>query len=837
MNDFQMHNKGGPSKTRGPKGKGNPGYLKQQRRARGEHQAYQYVNPTPQRRSKAVRPHSRRLDPRHGVALVMMLFVQHGTGVAAEIDFRTGGRVEFGSNGSSKQGRQSPKKEGKPAEHYPKNTDVTAFERAMSVFSSKEKNIVNQKRYPTVSRALNPSDREEDARGDRFGYRPSNNRVADTDAGTLLYRMRRDVEPANLDSGADDEIKVTDEPQNFIEQTVGNVLTRPELITHKLLDAGLDPFRNVTVRRSEAAPWMLKTVPLLQAVLEGVHNAAWVGGPYSLERIKSSIPEANDLFYGYIHSHIAEASRDLKGLVLTKLYLNGVDVENAATVHRVRFVNNAFHERAGGTHSSPYGYLLEVEAAEGKRFFAVVPRHKEEIVWSLPADAAERSDWVKANRHLFTSDPFERFLQVESVDTYDDVVEAVETMSKSIMEAVLKPLKISYYQETVLEESGKWLAWVIPFAEAVSAIKRGEFWEAFVYAAVDLYLLGAQNGVSGLAKAVKATTRWLGKTTVRRMGKFTIRQMIATGKKDAVRKALKAAVETKLDDVSKQAVQKSGGPIEKLSNSAVRNAAEDAVEQVIEEAVNPVARGVSRTLASQIDELNDLIIKDKTLAKYIARPKEQCEAALADVILTLQNAGYTTEVRAMEVWSNGLSAIIPKERLHYQPITHFIVLARKQSGKVAVDVTAGQFWRQGINGPIIASLDEWRDIFVRAFPNYYIRYQDVSSSAVALRIVHPGSIKKITDGIEGGFDVLNNPSWMIDLPKEIKKVARRKQINKLPKWRTQHVSRKNRNGRALREGVHGHDEGEDHQHEAHRTERHQHGHGHGHGRHQYRRRR
>ena len=406
-------------------------------------------------------------------------------------------------------------------------------------------------------------------------------------------------------------------------------------------------------------------------------------------------------------------------------------------------------------------------------------------MWPLPADSMQQKDWIKLNRHLFLDDGV--FLDIAEDDAFDSASLAVEEMSSIIIDYAFSPLKEVYLGKTEFERSVDALgSWFIPFHDTIEAIKRGNYWEAFAHAATGLYMeaFGAA-GLKQLTRAISMTARGIAKALVKKAGQFSIRQMFHVAGKPAVKKALAETVEKTVNEISAKAARGVDGAAEKVGKVA----SQDIVKEAVDEAVEAVMRGARRTsvLTRQLDEVNNLIIKNPTFSKYVLHPREKCAAALEPVMDVLKSAGYTVKVRGMEIWTNGMSAIAHTS--HTAPINHFAVVAKKAGSEIAIDITAGQFERYGLSGPIIAPLEDWLKTYRTLSPRLYIRMRDCSTVREATEeIFSVTSDRSVLDPLPGGRD-LTNPAWLRELPEASRKAAARPKYNShlVPKPRTKKV--------------------------------------------------
>lgn len=766
----------------------------QQRKEQGSHAAFKERNPTRQKRSKAVQPHSKRVNPLAGALLTLIIATHYGTGVAQEIDSRTGGHIgSFPHRGSRQDGR-SGKAEHQRDGRYAKGADPSALERLLSD-DSQSSNAKKALRYGGSGSSVASGGEQLHVYGDQRGYLPESEASSRTNAEGM-HRIRRSAGSGNTDSRSGTQLSLSQEPQDFIADRVSTIPTRPEMTLRMLLNAGLNPAQNVTVGRDAGGSRMISTMTMQQAALEKSSQSLWMGGYVYPAEIKD-LPDATNAFYAYIDSRIEIDSRDLFGIILTDLYIADADLGKVTTVHLIRHMKPFVRasERAPVVASS-VGYIFEIgDTPASKRFFAIVPRHKEKMVWSLPTDAGERNSWIRLNRHLFFDDG--SFLDVMQEETHDNATTASNVISRRIMTTALDPLKKSRIGRTSFEDTANAVgSWFIPFHDTIDAIKRGAYWEAFTHTAVGLYLEAfAGQGVKQLARAVASTAKGIAKIVVSRIGTFSVRQMIEAGGKAAAKKTIGAVVENTLDEITEKAVAKANRPIEKLSQKI----ADDIVIDAVEEAVDAVMGGASRTsiLARQVDEINDIIIKTKSLADFIKTPTEKCLVALKPVREALEAAGYNTHVRAMEIWNNGMSVIDP-ERM-YPPMNHFVVLAEKGGHTVVVDITAGQFTAYGMSGPIVAPMREWTKRYREASKLLYIRYKDFGTEAQAKGVFGSVPDRTLRDPIPGGSIELVKPRWWNSLDEAIAQAANRKKVNEhlIEPWR-KHVSKRRRPARHSR---------------------------------------
>lgn len=605
-----------------------------------------------------------------------------------------------------------------------------------------------------------------------------------------------------------EHLRVSPEPMDFITERLAVVETRPELVVRELLAEGVDPWKDVQVGRSVGFATHYKNMPLLRAALEKSGQKWWMGG-YTYPKELEHRPDETRRYYDYIDSLMEVNARDLSGAVLTDLHVAGLDIGKPIIVHLVRYRKSLprASDRVLATWGH-YGYILEAERVGGEKdYFAVSVRSKDQkLVWSIPADPAQREDWVKLNRHLFTDDGV--FVDIAEDDAFESASLAVEEMSSKIMDSEFGPLKETYLGKTDFEQSVDTLgSWFIPFHDTVEAIKRGNYWEAFTHAATGLYLEAFGGaGLKQLTRAVTVTARGVARAVVKKAGQFSIRQMLHVSGKTAVKKALTDTVEKTVNEISEKAARGVDGAAEKVGKVA----AKDIVKEAVDEAVEAVMRGARRTsvVTRQLDEINDLIVKNPKFSKYILSPKEKCAAALDPVMDALKDAGYTVKVRGMEIWTNGMSAIshAPKDA----PMLHFVVVAKKAGHETVVDLTAGQFERYGLSGPIITPLEDWTRTYRNLSPRLYIRTKDCSSAKEAVEQVFPvSSDRSVVDPLPGGRD-LTNPEWLRRLPEASRTAALR------PKYNA-HLRRKFKTKKVRARGRHHHQQHQ-HQHQ-HRNSR------------------
>ncbi|MGK0602893.1 hypothetical protein [Yokenella regensburgei] len=151
-----------------------------------------------------------------------------------------------------------------------------------------------------------------------------------------------------------------------------------------------------------------------------------------------------------------------------------------------------------------------------------------------------------------------------------------------------------------------------------------------------------------------------------------------------------------------------------------------------------------------------LLERDSRIGRYIRKPSENCADAAQTVTELLSTNGYTN-IRFAELgfWVTDYDG----------PENHFVVFASRNGVDIAVDITAGQFHRGEMQGPIYTTPSNWKLIVKDAFGRggRLVKYKEFSvpfrfelHGKPTADIFGPGINPFST--IEGG-EILVRPRW------------------------------------------------------------------------------
>lgn len=111
-----------------------------------------------------------------------------------------------------------------------------------------------------------------------------------------------------------------------------------------------------------------------------------------------------------------------------------------------------------------------------------------------------------------------------------------------------------------------------------------------------------------------------------------------------------------------------------------------------------------------VQYVQGLLENDETLARYIASPSENCDRAASRVSEILSTKGFSNiHFGELGIWRSEFGG----------PTNHFVVFARKSAldevVDIAVDITAGQFRKPGMQGPIYTTPNNWVSTIKNAY--------------------------------------------------------------------------------------------------------------------------
>jgi len=111
-----------------------------------------------------------------------------------------------------------------------------------------------------------------------------------------------------------------------------------------------------------------------------------------------------------------------------------------------------------------------------------------------------------------------------------------------------------------------------------------------------------------------------------------------------------------------------------------------------------------------VTSVESIIERDSVLAQYISKPSENCDKAASRVGSILIEEGFTNiSFGELGIWRSDFGA----------PANHFVVFASKlvegEIVEIAIDITAGQFRKPGMQGPIYNTPGNWVSIIKTAF--------------------------------------------------------------------------------------------------------------------------
>ncbi|MFA1241140.1 hypothetical protein ACCC84_22820 [Serratia odorifera] len=97
--------------------------------------------------------------------------------------------------------------------------------------------------------------------------------------------------------------------------------------------------------------------------------------------------------------------------------------------------------------------------------------------------------------------------------------------------------------------------------------------------------------------------------------------------------------------------------------------------------------------------------------EYIKKPNENCANAAVKMSEALRHLDYT-DVKVVEL---GIWIYAARDGA---PTNHYVVMAKKDGIDIVVDLTAGQFSKYGLNGPIVTTKNDWTYQWQQAMADY-----------------------------------------------------------------------------------------------------------------------
>uniref|UniRef100_UPI001C30B11A hypothetical protein n=1 Tax=Burkholderia sp. GbtcB21 TaxID=2824766 RepID=UPI001C30B11A len=118
-----------------------------------------------------------------------------------------------------------------------------------------------------------------------------------------------------------------------------------------------------------------------------------------------------------------------------------------------------------------------------------------------------------------------------------------------------------------------------------------------------------------------------------------------------------------------------------------------------------------------MEQLQQYILSDPTVMKYIRSPKENCENAARRISALLSQSRIKFQIGGMLFW---------KSLLDTSPDNHYIVIAELNQESIYIDVTAGQF--KGSSGetmdaPFFGSAQAWKSELLKIKSTQLVKFK------------------------------------------------------------------------------------------------------------------
>ncbi|MFD1970186.1 hypothetical protein ACFSJ1_14080 [Trinickia caryophylli] len=597
---------------------------------------------------------------------------------------------------------------------------------------------------------------------------------------------------------------------SFLNKAASTVPTRRQLGKQLLRERGLDPHKMYTVTdrypTGEDVPGGGESqVEHQMALIDILLDDQIVKAPV-LFRTKpaelNDMPDLDALFEAEFDLHVEEAAVSAYHEAWHKLAAAGVHQADKSTIYSVYATDKHAREMTNmrqalgvfgrGDPGQPgtLGQILEVENGGARRFFAIVPGHRDMVI-SLPSDPDERDDWLKLNARLFFGDSFQRVASETDISLKPSksnigVKKALRRSTHEIIDEALSPLEALARGETDLEQLiHLFRDLTIPFYEVIRQLREGNYGTAVVYFGLELIPYVGAAGKRMVKVVSKGRKAW---------NKFGDARKLVSQVDDAENvKRLPGQQSHNLarnaDEVSHSGGRHEGGmpdkpnaggaaprhdpkpdarrggdgghrrPQRQQQRQQARDAGGDEILDTPSESVRTFADGPPAPRSPQVEqdltEITNLMNSDSVLQSHLAEPREKCAYVVGRVVSRLRSKGYQTRVRGMFLWSS------PSHDVRYNmPNNHFVVLAKKGDGpEYAVDVTAGQFQKFGIDSAIIDTEEAWARKYSGATSAGVIKYKDFDNYRLANGEFGVWRAALPTDDLGEGISLLAAPAW------------------------------------------------------------------------------